>query len=161
MAFLDYAVRPEGSPPPLQHPFVLFGNRISWLVVTETVVILAFYLYFFRSHHLLGFAVYIILQMALGRMEGLTSNRYGENILRLRRAGYSDGVILFYQEFNRVASQSLAYILVNYIATDPSIYTLAYLTQGFGVRELIKIGVRGSRPVKDVSRKKYFEDNCF
>ena len=140
MAILDFAIRPKGSQPPLSQPFVLAG-RLSFLTLTHTVCILVFYTHFFRAYGIPAFLVFLLIGMTLCVLEGLMGNRYGHNIVRLRRAGYTDGTILFYQEFNRAASQALAFILVNYIATDDHIYTLEYLTKKFGASELVKIAV--------------------
>lgn len=138
MALLDFAIR--DTPPPLSQPFVLAG-RISFLILTQTIVILVFYLDLFRRFGFPAFVAYILLQISLSILEAFMSNRYGDNIARLRRAGYSDGIILFYQEFNRVGSQYLAYILVNYIATDETIYTFDYLFHSFGIIGMFKLVV--------------------
>jgi sterol desaturase/sphingolipid hydroxylase (fatty acid hydroxylase superfamily) len=140
MALLDFSVRPQGAKPPLSQPFVL-GDRISFLLLAHTMTILIFYLHFFRAYGLPAFALYIAIENCWCMLETMMSNRYGRCIENIRKAGYTDTTILFYQEFNRIASQALAFILVNFITTDEYIYTWDYLTKSFGLSQVAKIAV--------------------
>jgi sterol desaturase/sphingolipid hydroxylase (fatty acid hydroxylase superfamily) len=134
MTILDVFVRPEGSKPPLAEPFVLF-NRISFTLLLNTSVVLAFYLHLFRQYKLAAFAVYWIIGLGTSVLDGLVSNSFGKNIQRIRQAlGYSDVTILAIMEFNRFASQMLGYVVVNYVASDDEIYSFEYLSRHWNVK---------------------------
>ena len=140
MPFLDLFIRPEGSPPPLQQPFVL-GNRMSCLLLVQTIVILAAYMHYLRVYKLSGFVMHLAIGMILSVLEALVSNSFGLDILNLRQAGYGDATILLYMEFTRLSSQFLAYILVNYVVTDDNVYSFQYLVSSVNLVSLTKIGI--------------------
>lgn len=138
MSVFDFAIRPQGTKPPLSHLF-LVGGRLSSLLLYNTMLVLTFYLHFFRAYGMAAFGVYIFLFQINTVLDGLVSNSFGQNIELLRKAGYSDVHILAFQEFNRVSSQLIAYFLVNYVVTDDKVYTLEHFLETFNPATVGKI----------------------
>eukprot|EP00571_Detonula_confervacea_P016993 CAMPEP_0172308042 /NCGR_PEP_ID=MMETSP1058-20130122/8760_1 /TAXON_ID=83371 /ORGANISM="Detonula confervacea, Strain CCMP 353" /LENGTH=239 /DNA_ID=CAMNT_0013020375 /DNA_START=177 /DNA_END=897 /DNA_ORIENTATION=+ len=56
----------------------------------------------------------------------MVSNSPGKNVVRLRRAGFSDWIILGIAEFNTVGSQLLGYVITVGLCGDPRFYTMSY-----------------------------------
>jgi len=130
MALLDAFIRPPEAKPPLNHLFVIAG-RITSTTILQTYIILVFYLKYFRLYGMAAFAVYILINQVMSAVDGLTSNSFGQNCQRLRKAGYSDAVILFCMEFNRIGSQLLSYGIIVYLCDYDEIYTLDHWWRNF------------------------------
>lgn len=126
-------VRSEGQKPPLSELFILNlgGIRFSSTCLLNTLLIVAFHVYYFRIWKLWGFALYIFLVMGTCVLDTQVSNGFSHNIRNLRKAGFSDSWTMFCMEFNRVASQLIGYAIVNYIvlAKNPEVFSWASLSQ--------------------------------
>lgn len=139
MAYFDFCIRPEDAPPQWTMPVLPLGKNsaLSPFLVLQSLQILAFHLFFFRlptPFNYVAFLVYtvIIFNFLTLPTDAKTSNSLGRNIVNLRRAGYSDHALLGIMNFNLVSSQWMGFIVVNWICTDPKIYTLEYYAERMG-----------------------------
>jgi len=116
-------------------------RECSCRLLIHTFLIVVFYTHYFRVNKLWGFVTFLVIDIFLCAMDGLVSNGFGHNIKTIRKAGYSDVTILFFMEFNRLASQLIAYFLVNYVATDDRVYTFQCLLGHLDVRTISKVAI--------------------
>jgi len=140
MAFLNFFIRPEGEKPPLSQLFVLFG-RFSSTLAFNTFLILIFHLRFFREYGVPALVVFLILLDVTLVIDGLVSNSLGRNIENLRRAGYSDGLLLAYSQINLVLAQTTGFCIIIFLCTDPEIYSIDYFFKTFGIKNIQEIAV--------------------
>ena len=116
MALLDYAVRADGVRAPWGAcaglPFLL------WSVVE----ILVSHLWAFQAYGVPALALHVLLSLTTVAADGLVSNSAGYNVRWLRANGFHDGVLLTVVLINVVASQSLGFIAVAVLNTEPVLH---------------------------------------
>lgn len=141
MAVFDFAIRRDDEMPPLQQAFVLFG-RISSTLCFSTFVVFLFHLSLFRKwSFFISFGIYNIIIHVVTIVDALVSNAFGLNIQNARKAGFSDRLVLLIMEFNFVASQSIGYFIVNYVVTDPSVYSWETFWKCLDLSLIVKVVV--------------------
>lgn len=139
MAVFDFAIRGDNEPPPLKQAFVLFG-RVSSTLCFNTCMVFLFLLYLFRKwSFLVSFGLYTAIIHLVTIVDALVSNAFGRNIQNLRKAGFSDSLVLVIMELNFFASQLLGYMIVNYVVMDPNVYSWEVFWERLGWNLIGKI----------------------
>ncbi|CAB9514368.1 expressed unknown protein [Seminavis robusta] len=139
------SIRPHDEPPPWRMPVLKIGQHhgISLQIAFETLYIIFAHVYGFRlpaPYNYLFFFFHTVIKFPeVIYVDAMTSNWFGRNVENLRKAGFSDLQILLIMNSNCINSQLLGFLMMNYVCTDPEIFSLSYFYAHFNATMILRI----------------------